>query len=715
MDLVRVCKMYRDQCTSRGICGDDIYSPANGEECDPGCGKSDICTEDCKLKPVCGNKIVETGEAYCKKKPVCGNGIVEDGEQCDDGASGSSKCTKDCKKITCIKTCNLDPRFNKRDITTSCIKVEGGSAASVGKHYCACRAGFRTDLASYVFTRLRQQKVDHIYGVPGDYLLRALDYVPHSGLRFVGCCNELNAGYAADGYARVLRHRHAGRGLGVLFTTYGVGELSAANAVAGSYAEHVPVVHLVGTPSRKALQRCAASGDESRKHLYIHHTMADERVGVFREIASKFTVAQLNLADVNTADIPGRVDGVLNEALSRSRPVYIELPSDMAQVEVEPLALETPLDGKSPILTTDAQDVDLVARDLLQKLQSAEQPMALVDRADGVADIRKEINDLIRQSNLPTLAMPSGLSMIDSDTPSYYGVHSGDAGIIDTMPFVESADLVLAFGPMFTDAQTLGWRTVPDRQKMVIIGKNHVEGRPVDVREVLLAMSRQLDGKPLQSRNTNLLGNFRSIQPRPFQMDKPIDQTNLYHYLKQFLRPNDLVLLGNATPVLGGRDLVMPTDGQVIASGLWLSIGQMLPATLGAAQAHSGRTILLEGDGNFQVTGQELSTIIHQRLDVTIFIFNNGGYTYERYIHGMDESYNDIAPWSYLDAPEFFGAPADYPVRRDRIRTWGDLSRLLGDETFHSGSGLKLVDLVLDKYDIPATFKETFDQAAAQL
>ncbi|RSM11620.1 hypothetical protein CEP52_002905 [Fusarium oligoseptatum] len=147
MDLVRVCKMYRDQCTSRGICGDGIYSPANGEkECGPGCGKSDTCTEDCKLKPVCGNKIVETGEAYCKKKPVCGNGIVEDGEQCDDGASGSSKCIKDCKKITCVKTCNPDPRFDKCDITTSCIKVEGGSAASVGKHYCACRAGFRTDL-----------------------------------------------------------------------------------------------------------------------------------------------------------------------------------------------------------------------------------------------------------------------------------------------------------------------------------------------------------------------------------------------------------------------------------------------------------------------------------------------------------------------------------------------------------------------------------------
>ena len=98
-------------------------------------------------------------------------------------------------------------------------------------------------LAKYLFTRLHQCGIRSVHGVPGDFTLKALDHLKASKLQWIGNCNELNAGYAADGYARM-------RGASALFTTYGVGELSAINAVAGSYAEYVPVIHIVGTPQR---------------------------------------------------------------------------------------------------------------------------------------------------------------------------------------------------------------------------------------------------------------------------------------------------------------------------------------------------------------------------------------------------------------------------------------------------------------------------------
>lgn len=111
-------------------------------------------------------------------------------------------------------------------------------------------------LASYLFTRLRQHGIDHVYGVPGDTTLKALDNLAKSGLKWIGSCNELNAGYAADGYTRT-------RGLPALFENLWRWELSLINAIASTYAEHVPVVHIVGTP---------ATGLQN-SHAVCHHTL----------------------------------------------------------------------------------------------------------------------------------------------------------------------------------------------------------------------------------------------------------------------------------------------------------------------------------------------------------------------------------------------------------------------------------------------------------
>src|SRR5450755_135323 len=101
-------------------------------------------------------------------------------------------------------------------------------------------------LGTYIFERIRSLGIEHVFGVPGDFNLNLLDHMSSSNIKWVGTCNELNAAYAADGYARV-----RGRGLpGVLVTTYGVGELSAINGIAGAYAEHVPIIHIVGMTSR---------------------------------------------------------------------------------------------------------------------------------------------------------------------------------------------------------------------------------------------------------------------------------------------------------------------------------------------------------------------------------------------------------------------------------------------------------------------------------
>jgi pyruvate decarboxylase len=188
----------------------------------------------------------------------------------------------------------------------------------------------RISLARYLFTRLKQQGVQEVYGTPGDYTLKAIDHLKQSGLRWIANCNELNAGYAADGSARI-------KGLSALFTTYGVGELSAINAIAGSYAEHVPVVHVVGSPARH-LQESGA---------VVHHTLGDGRSGVFREIHEKVTVASSALRDARTA--PQVIDDSIIQCLRESRPVYIDLPCDLVSAQVPEDRLDEQLHIEPPV------------------------------------------------------------------------------------------------------------------------------------------------------------------------------------------------------------------------------------------------------------------------------------------------------------------------------------------------------------------------------
>ena len=213
-------------------------------------------------------------------------------------------------------------------------------------------------LIDYLFKRLHQLGVRAIHGVPGDYNLESLDYVTTNGITWVANANELNAGYAADGYARV-------NGMGVLMTTFGVGELSAANAIAGSFAERIPVVHIVGAPTRVS--------QENR--LIMHHTLGNGDYHVFARMYDEITVAHANVNDVNTAT--AEIDRVLRECVVQSRPVYIQLPTDMPTKLVDCAGISEPLD--IPVINNTQETEDLVVKKILKRVQAASRPLLLVD------------------------------------------------------------------------------------------------------------------------------------------------------------------------------------------------------------------------------------------------------------------------------------------------------------------------------------------------
>ncbi|KIW01164.1 uncharacterized protein PV09_07449 [Verruconis gallopava] len=550
-------------------------------------------------------------------------------------------------------------------------------------------------LADYLFTRLRQLGVESIFGVPGDYNLQLLDFVEPAGLHWVGTCNELNGGYAADAYSRI-------KGIAAMITTFGVGELSAINAIAGANAELAPIVHIVGTPSRQL--------QESR--ALVHHTFNDGNYRRFAQMHALVTVAQANISDPRSA--PAQIDNVLEQCLIHHRPVYIEVPIDMVGLEVDASRLQTKIAIPTSV---DQPTKEKALSAVLEKIKASKKPMILVDgeiRAHGNVD---EVHEFIKATNWPTFVASFAKGLIDETLPNVHGVYQGLVKP-EQMEFVNSCDLVMCFGEHFSTTNSFGRSAVPKPDVAVSLRATSVQVgsalfRDLPAKAFLRSVLDQLKGQAVpsttsyQKAQTN---GARSVAELP--KDEQIKQDNMHHVISSFLRPGDTVLAETGTAGYVARDFTLPQNTSYFAHTTWLSIGYMLPAALGAAVARrellrkagsdpdSGRTILLIGDGSLQMTVQEISTMIREKLNVIILVVNNKGYLIERCIHGWKQAYNDIANWRYLEAPKFFGAEeGDYATWQ--VKTNGELAAALENPKMKDGRGLRMAELIFDPDDAP--------------
>lgn len=546
-------------------------------------------------------------------------------------------------------------------------------------------------LADYLFTRLRQLGVNSVFGVPGDYNLRLLDFVVPAGLHWVGNCNELNAAYASDGYGRI-------NGLSALITTFGVGELSAANGIAGAYSERSPVVHIVGTPPRP-LQETRA---------LMHHTFSDGEYGRFSAMAKHITAAQTALSDALTA--PDRIDWILQQALIHSRPVYLELPDDMPDTLVSTANLASPI--RVPTIPSPAHQPKVLTR-ILDRIYSAQRPLILVDGESHAMGIVDQIDTLIKKTNWPTWTTCWAKGLVNETYPNVHGLYAAAFGDEPAKEYFESADLILTFGPHYSDTNTYFYTTVP-KATAAITFKDHTIQIENDI-------YRDLSSSAVLSHILQTLVQTRLIKaPAPPKKEpatttdiQPADilaQTNFYRLINPLFREGDIVLTETGTASYGGRSFVLPPKTRLFGAVTWLSIGFMLPATLGAAlakreqnQAHGGnnQTVLIIGDGSLQMTAQEISVMIKEKLDILIFIVNNEGYTIERVIHGRKQPYNDVPFWRHTQALNYFGASED-DVKNSTFtaRTCGELQEVLKKERVHSGRGVRIVEVMMEREDV---------------
>ncbi|KAH7231460.1 hypothetical protein FSOLCH5_003632 [Fusarium solani] len=572
------------------------------------------------------------------------------------------------------------------------------------------------DLAEYLFRRLAELGLGSIHGVPGDYNLTALDYIEPAGLKWVGNANELNAGYAADGYGRI-------KGIAAMVTSFGPGELSAVNAIGGAYAEKSPIVHIVGTPALKS----------QRARQCIHHSLGDGNFKAFSNIYKHITVAQADLEDVHKA--PKQIDDVLKQCILQSRPVYVMFPACLVTGKVPPPTdkLDLSIPGYDSLLE------DQVVDKVVSRIENAKKPLIIVDGFTYRFGVKKQVNDLVRSTNFPTFTTPFGKGLVDEDMHNFQGVAFGAAGKKAHADRLQASDLVLHFGPLGSEINTFGYTALPNPVNTVTFEKESVRfGNAEKSLQPATSLTSVLNKllKRILAVKLPVTEPFPEPRASPslqlqrlpeVKDDTMIDQFSLWLRMSEFLKEGDVVLTETGTSSSGGLDFLLPKNTTIINSSIWLSIGYTLAASQGAALAQReqvkegtrshNRTVVFEGDGSLQMTAQSISDMIRNKLNITIFVLNNSGYTVERLIHGFDEIYNDIQPWRNLEAFNYFGAPTDdisYPVRTLSARTWGELWAIIRDPDIQSGKGLTMVEIFVAMDDAPEALKRVIDLLPAK-
>lgn len=536
-------------------------------------------------------------------------------------------------------------------------------------------------VGDYLLDRLAELGITEIFGVPGDFNLELLDHVvDHPDIRWVGSSNELNAGYAADGYGRL-------RGMAALITTFGVGELSAANAIAGSYAEHVPVVHIVGAPSM----------DAQGARRVVHHSLGDGDFDHFLRVAREITCAQAKLVP---ATATREIDRVLADVRERKLPGYLMLATDVARFPVEPPAapLARYASGTSPralALFTEA------AARLIGDHQLTVLADLLVHRLEAVP----QLEALLAADVVPHATLMWGKSLVDETAPEFLGIYAGASSDEYVRRAVEDAPVLVTAGVQFTDMVSASFTQQIDPARTIDIGANQstVAGEvfaPLDMSAALVALTGILSSRPTRSPAVRR----RAAPPAdPPVADGRITQKILWDKVCGALTPGNVVLAEQGTSYYGMARHRLPGGVTFIGQPLWASIGYTLPAALGAGLAQRGRRpVLLIGDGAAQLTIQELGQFDREGVPAVVVLVNNDGYTVERAIHGPTAPYNDIVGWRWREIPSALGVRNSLAFK---ATTSGELHAALAEAAAHPDE-LVFIEAVVAAMDVPPLLED---------
>lgn len=551
-------------------------------------------------------------------------------------------------------------------------------------------------VAEYLVQRLYEMGVRHLFSIPGDYIVPFLEVVDADGrIQRIGNTNEMEAGYAADGYARV-------SGVGAVAVTYGVGAFSLLNTIAGAYVEQVPIVVINGSPSNAQRQQDRDVG------LLWHHMMADGETQDLR-VYENVTAAAVRIDDPYRATL--NIDAALATCLTQRQPVYLEMFDDVYLTPCDPPS--GPLPRKA--ISSDATNLSTAVAAAAAKVKAAKNPIIW----GGVEIQRQELQDefeaFVAQTGIPFTTTLLGKSIVSEDNPLFAGVYDGLSSNPATSKLFTSADCLIALGAWMTDINLLGvvsgetGGVKPWGDDEISAARNaaHVGTAyfpQIELGDFIEGLSSALKGRRSAAR-------AKRAKPAKRAASKPSDALNFDNFfarMAQFVNDSMVVVSDIGFSVLGAMDLPIKTRSGFIAQAAWSSIGYAAPASMGVKYASPKlRPVVFAGDGAFHMTCQTIGTMVALKQNSIIFVMNNGIYGVEQWL--VDASVfkppgqkNKVTPinklqrWEFAKLTEVFGGGDGY-----KVSTMSELNQALS-AIEQRPDKLAVVDVRLPELSIPA-------------
>ena len=541
-------------------------------------------------------------------------------------------------------------------------------------------------VAEYVIHRLSQLGINKAFGVPGDFSFPIDDAIEDSTcIDWVVSSNELNAAYAADGYARR-------KGYALLTVTYGVGLLSALNGILGSYAHRLPIFVVAGSPSQRIV----------KKQWITHHSLGYGRYDDFDAITNSAFCAQTTL---NPQNVIEELERIICTAFKECRPVFINISEEAGYMPI----LKTNNEMKAIEHLSVPKELDGALESIVTHLKQAKNPIAIISANISRYGLNKKMQALIDKFELNFTIMPMDKGVLDESSIYFVGIYSGQfSHPKEVKSFVESSDLIIDFGGVVFEQFNTGFFSTDVSQATYIKISAHDVSIGSQVFNYVY-IGDVIDGMSKHDFKTN---NGRAPYPYEFmpligEGVESLKASNLFPRLQRFFKSNDIVISESGASCLNLSRLRLAHQVGFETQLLWGSIGWATPAALGVALAEPDkRVVLVTGDGAHQMSFNEIAVMGRYQIKPVIFVINNDAHGAEYLISEKRMRYNELPIISYNELPKVMGCTNWFTAKIDTVAQLDDVL-----DKINNSSTAAYVQLVVDASEYQSLSHALIDQA----